>query len=266
LVMTRGLLRVGLIGFGAMGREVVRLLEQHSKRVQITAVLVRSMPDPIPAVRVVQTLEALLESQPDIILECAGHAAVQQHAEPVLRAGVNLVVASVGALADAELEKRLRSASLSGAQWIIPSGAVGALDALAAARWAGLDRVVYTSRKPPRAWLGSPAEALLDLGSIHEATVFYTGSARDAARDYPQNANVAAAVSLAGLGFERTEVHLMADPHLQQNVHQVVAEGAFGHLEFILHANTLPENPKTSRLAPASLVETLLKAGSEVVA
>ncbi len=257
---------MGLIGFGAMGREVVRLLEQHSKRVQITAVLVRSMPDPIPAVRVVQTLEALLESQPDIILECAGHAAVQQHAERILRSSVRLVVASVGALADAELEKRLRAASLSGAQWIIPSGAVGALDALAAARWAGLDRVVYTSRKPPRAWLGSPAEALLDLGSIHDATVFYTGSARDAARDYPQNANVAAAVSLAGLGFEHTEVHLMADPHVQQNVHQVMAEGAFGHLELTMRGNTLPDNPRTSMLTPASLVQAVLKARSEVVA
>lgn len=263
--MTRGVLRVGLIGFGAMGREVVRLLGQHSERVQITAVLVCSMPDPTPVVRVVHTLEALLESNPNIVLECAGHAAVQQYAERVLQAGVNLVVASVGALADAELEARLRAVTSSGSRLIVPSGAVGGLDALTSARFAGLERVVYTSRKPPRAWLGSPAETILELDSLTEPTVFYTGSAREAVRAYPQNANVAAAVSLAGLGFERTEVHLMADPHAQQNVHQIVAEGAFGRLELTMHGNTLPENPKTSRLAPASLVQAVLRAGSEVL-
>jgi aspartate dehydrogenase len=246
---------IALIGFGAIGQELLRLLEPHP--VRVTAVLVRRELE--ANVRVVHTLEALLETQPGLVIECAGHQAVQQYGAAVLRAGFDLMISSVGALCDHELEFALHVAKTSsGARLLVPSGAIGALDALASAKIAGLDRVVYTSRKPTKAWRGTPAEDVLDLESLRSAHVFYSGSARVACRDYPQNANVAAAVALAGLGFDRTEVHLIADPDASSNTHLIHAQGTFGELEFRISNAPLVSNPKTSAITPASLVQMVL--------
>ncbi len=89
---------------------------------------------------------------------------------------------------------------------------MGGLDALAAARRAGLSSVSYVSRKPPAAWLGTPAERVADLSALTAAAAVFTGTAREAALAFPQNANVVAAIALAGLGFDETQVTLMADP------------------------------------------------------
>jgi len=137
------------------------------------------------------------------------------------------------------------------------SGAIGGLDALRAAACAGLHKVVYTGRKPPAAWKGSPAEALLDLSALHEPAVFYDGTATDAARDYPRNTNVTAAIALAGAGFEATRVRLVADPGIDGNVHEVQAHGASGRFSITLENLPLPDNPKTSWLAALSVEQAV---------
>jgi aspartate dehydrogenase len=247
--------RIALIGFGAIGQELLRLLEPY--QVRIVAVLVRRELE--ANVPVVHTLEALLETKPDVVIECAGHEAVRQYGAAVLKAGFDLVISSVGALCEHELEQALHDAKTTGgARLLIPSGAIGALDALANAKIAGLDRVVYTSRKPAASWRGTPAERLLELGALRGVRVFYSGFAREACRDYPQNANVAAAVALAGIGFDHTEVHLIADPDATSNTHLIHAQGAFGELEFRISNAPLRSNPKTSAITPASLVQLLL--------
>nr|WP_145552610.1 aspartate dehydrogenase [Variovorax boronicumulans] len=261
--------RIALIGFGAMGRSLARMLAAHADSVCCVAVLQRPGTSagsgwPAGAERV-ETVAALLALQPDLVVECASHTALQQHGAGVLAAGTDLLVAAVGALADAALEQRLCTAAREGgAQVLVPAGALGALDILSAARLAGLARVDYLSHKPAHAWKGTPAEQLCALDALTAPTVFYEGTAREAALRFPQNANVAAAVALAGAGFEATRVRLMADPAAQGNRHVLHAEGAFGHFDFSVSGQVLPDNPKTSMLAPASLARCIFNRGAAI--
>ena len=164
------------------------------------------------------------------------------------------MVVSIGALADEVLRSKLELAAREGdAQLLTVSGAIGGLDALDAARSAGLDSVVYTGRKPPGAWKDTPADQMFDLAGLQVATTIFEGTAADAARLYPKNANVTAAVAIAGVGFDKTQVRLMADPSVTQNVHELEVRGAFGRFIIRLENNPLPDNPKTSWLAALSI-------------
>ena len=177
-------------------------------------------------IEIVEALDDLIALGPALVAEVAGQAAVAEHGEAVLRGGIDcLMIISVGALADPALLARLKAAAQSGhGRILLPAGAIGGLDAIAAMRVAGLTSVRYRSRKPPAA--GSAAERTVDLGALTRPTVLYKGIAGEAALLYPQNANVAAAVALAGLGFDATEVELVADPGAPGNVHEIEAEGA----------------------------------------
>ena len=180
---------------------------------------------------VVEALDDLLARGPTLVAEVAGQSAVAEHGDAVLRSGIDCLVISVGALADPALFARLRSAAHDGnSRILLPAGAIGGLDAIAAMRVAGLTSVRYRSRKPPAAWRGSPAEQAVDLDQLTRRTVLYKGTAGEAALLYPQNANVAAAVALAGLGFDATEVELVADPDAPGNIHEIEAEGVAGTL------------------------------------
>ena len=248
---SRALLRVGLIGDGGISRAVRRAVTSLADpRLEICGVLTRKEPP--------HTLDSLLAARPDMVVECASHAAVSEYGELVLRAGVDLLVTSIGSLADPGLEDRLiRAARQARARLILTPGAIGGIDALAAARLGGLHRVCYRGRKPPLAWKDTPAEQQLDLATITEPTPFYKGNAREAARLFPKNSNVAATVALAGVGFERTEVELLADPTVQRNVHELVFEGNDGCFEMRMEGVPSPENPRTSLLTAHSIVRIL---------
>lgn len=254
-------LRIGLIGFGAIGQTIADALRSEPGLVLVGVLgrerTVESIGAELPdGVRATARLSELLSLRPDVIIECAGHQALREYGATVLTSGIDLVVASVGALADAALEAELRAAA-TGARLLVPAGAIGGLDVLGAAKHAGLERIDYTGRKAPKAWRGTPAEKLVDLDRITEAQVFFEGDARTAALQFPQNANVVAAVALAGAGFERTRVRLVADPNVDANQHAVTAKGMFGEIRIEVTARTLPRNPKTSMLAPYSIVRTL---------
>ena len=254
---------MALIGYGAIGQIVAGALRDRSG-LTLVGVLTRERSanrvaaELGPCVRVTVGATELLALQPDIVVECAGHAALHEHGEALLRGGVDLLIASVGALADQALEDRLRAAADScGSRILISAGALAGLDALGAARRAGLDMVEYVGRKTPQAWRDTRAAELVDLDRVTAPTVFFEGSARQAALEFPQNANVVAAVALAGLGFDRTRVRLIVDPGEARNQHSVHASGAFGELSTNVVARTLATNPKTSMLAPWSLVRAL---------
>jgi aspartate dehydrogenase len=158
-------------------------------------------------------------------------------------------------LANAELlEAIAEAARMGGAQARVVSGAIGAIDALAAAALDGLKRVTHTTRKPAIALLPGAEAARL----VH-AQLIFSGNAREAALRFPESMNVAAAVSLAGIGFDRTEVRILADPDCLVNRHEVVAEGAFGTFRFEIQNVPSETNPKTSRIVAASVVKSLLQ-------
>jgi aspartate dehydrogenase len=261
-------MKVGIIGYGAIGAalaaelaatpdRVVGILARESSAAAVRAKVAEALP-------VVTDLPALLSLSPDVVVECAGHAALREYGAAVLASGRHLVVSSVGALADEATESVLRASATGQGRLVIPSGALGGLDVLGAALRAGLDEVSYTSRKGPAAWRGTKAEELVDLAAVRDATVFYEGTARQAALDFPQNANVVAAVALAGIGFDRTRVRLLVDPEATGNRHLVEAWGAFGEISATVMARTLPANPKTSMLAPCSLARAVANLGGSV--
>jgi aspartate dehydrogenase len=263
---------VGLIGCGGIARDVVAALRASpSDGIAIVGALARpgraaDARARLSDIAVVESLDELLARDPAIVAEVAGQAAVAEHGAAVLRNGTDCLVISVGALADPALLARLKAAAQEGASRILlPAGAIGGIDAIAAMRVAGLTSVRYRSRKPPAAWRGSPAERVVDLGRLTQRTVLYKGTAGEAALLYPQNANVAAAVALAGLGFDATEVELIADPDAPGNVHEIEAEGAAGRLAIQLEGKPSRSNPKTSALAAMSVARALLNERATIV-
>lgn len=256
-------MKIALIGYGAIGAALLDGVRADAG-IEIAAVVARprSQGRVAAAVQAVAPAAAVVTAVPaagiDLVVEAAGHAAVAQHVLPALQRGIPCILISVGALSQPGLPERLEAAARAGrTQLQLISGAIGAIDALAAARVGGLERVVYTGRKPPLAWTDTPADENFDLAHLSAETVIFEGSARDAARLYPKNANVAATVSLAGMGLDHTRVRLIADPQVRANTHHLEAEGAFGALELTLRNRALAANPKTSALTVYSAVRAV---------
>ncbi len=207
-----------------------------------------------------------LRAVPNSWPKLPSQAAVSAYGPAVLRRGLDLLVISIGALAEPKLLENLKAAARNGGSRILlPAGAIGGIDAIAAMRLGGLNAVRYRSRKPPAAWRGSPAEKLADLDKLTSRTVLYRGSAGEAALLYPQNANVAAAVALAGIGLDATEVELVADPEAPGNVHEIEAEGAAGRFAIQLQGRPSRTNPKTSALAALSVARALINMEATIV-
>jgi aspartate dehydrogenase len=243
-------LNITLIGFGAIGRAVFQRATAQSG-LRIRHVVVR--PAQIAAVQgqLGDAAQACVAVPADakLVLECAGHGAITDHVLPALIQGVECAVLSIGALCQPGLAEQLAAAAQGGGtQLHLLGGAIGGIDALAAARFGGLMQVSYTGRKPVAGWRGTPAEQVVNLDALSEATVILQGSAREAACLYPKNANVAAMVALAGLGLDQTRVRLIADPQVTANVHEIDAVGDFGELHLVLRGKPLADNPKTSAL------------------
>ena len=259
-----------MLGGGAIGREVLKHLAAD-KTIRVTHVLDLPLQrDSLqravgPGIKVISSLDEL-DTKPDLVLECAGHGAVKAHVPILLARGIDVLLVSMGSLSEKGLAESLEAAAKKGgAQLILIAGAIAGIDAIAAAKVGGLEDVVYTGRKPPIGWLDTPAEQVCDLRNLKEARIIFEGSAGDAARLYPKNANVAATVSLAGLGLERTRATLIADPGVAKNIHHVSVRGAFGELEITISGKPLPDNPKTSALAAYSAVRALRNRVSSVV-
>jgi aspartate dehydrogenase len=260
-------MRLGLIGYGAIGGEVVPAARQGGlgPHVHLAAVLVRR-PRAAP--------DRLLTHEPDVffgrdleaVVECAGHQAVREHGVRCLESGADLVLTSIGALVDDALRARLKQAAArTGRRLTIASAGIGALDVLSAAAVGGLGRVHMTVRKDPSAWYGTEAERLCDLASLREPLVIYEGSVREGAARYPQNVNISAAVALAGLGLDRTGLTIIADPTIRSHVVEIEAEGAFGSFRFCEDVEPTVENPKTGRLVAMAVIKTIRQLAAPVL-
>jgi aspartate dehydrogenase len=243
-----------LIGLGTIARGVLELV-QPADRIDIVGALVAHPNKLRPGchVRLCVRIEDLLALEPDVVVELAGHAALRCHVPTVLRAGVDVLILAVGALADPDTERAIRDAAHAGkSRAVVVSGGIGGLDAIASAGAGHLTRVTHVTRKPARALL--PVD---EASALHEPRVLFEGYARRGVLEFPESINVAAAVSLAGLGLDRTEVRVIADPALDRNRHEVVAEGDFGRLRFEIESVPSADNPRTGRLVAMSVVHAL---------
>ncbi|MDG1470901.1 MAG: aspartate dehydrogenase [Ascidiaceihabitans sp.] len=251
-------MKIALIGQGAIAQFMIEHAQCHG--FEVAAIVLRAGRAPeVSGMKIVHQV-ADLDDDIDMVVDCAGHQALREIGSDVLRAGVDLVTISIGALADDSVSATLRDAAKAGGSKLhLASGAIGALDCLRAAKIGTLHEVIYVGRKPPMGWAGSPAEATLDLTTLTSGhAVHFEGSARDAALAYPKNANVAAAVAIAGIGFDDTKVQLIADADVEVNTHEIRARGDFGSFTFQIGGEVLPGNPRTSALAAMSVVSTIV--------
>jgi len=260
-------MRVGIIGGGA----IARLFLEHIKRsdlddARVVAILGRSdgsRGKPLArqhGVAFVTGLAALLAERPDVVVEAASHQAVREYAEPLLAKGIAVIVLSGGALCDDALRASLeRAAVKGGALLFVPSGGIGGLDALKAACIAGVDEVTIAVSKPPAAWKNIPFLGALkvDLDALAEPYVIFEGSAREGVPLFPANVNIAAVLSMAGIGFDRTRLKVVADPGLTHNTHVIDIKGRSGNISIKLENVPSPENPKTAMLACYSALAAL---------
>jgi aspartate dehydrogenase len=252
-------LEVILVGFGAIGRAIYQRL-QANPGCKVSAIVVRT--NRIEALQTeLGTTVAVVDAVPSsasLVIECAGHEALKLHVLPALRRGVECAVLSVGALSEIGLPEALEESAGKGSTQVhLLSGAIGGIDAIAAAQIEGIDKITYTGRKPPAGWKGSAAENLVVLDSLREPTVFFEGNARQAAKQYPKNSNVAATIALAGVGLDETVVRLIADPSISDNIHEIEVHGAFGMMQLTMKGKPLADNPRTSALTVLSALRFL---------
>ncbi len=259
--------RVAIAGFGAIGRAVAAALDRGIDGLQLAAVSARDaaraergmagFAHPVPVLPL-----ARLAGAADIVVECAPAAVLRDIAEPALAAGRTLIVLSCGALLDnpdlVELARR------EGGRILVPTGALLGLDAVQAAAEGVISRIHMITRKPPMGLEGAPylVEHGISLAGLDRALRVFTGTAREAARGFPANVNVAAALALAGIGPDRTTIEIWADPQIDRNIHRIEVEADAAR--FTLQIENVPslENPKTGRLTPLSVIALLRKRSS----
>jgi len=254
--------KIVLIGWGAIAKRVAELLAERKSAAKIVAVAVRDKTiarEGLPAeVLLIEDPAELALIDASLAIEAAGRASVLPWGEAALSAGMDFVVSSTSAFVEDTIFQQLNErAARNGKKLIIPPGALGGVDALSAASRLSMQSVEHRIIKPAKAWAGTPASQRVKLDEIKEATVFFNGSAREAADAFPQNANVAVITSLAGVGLDRTRVALIADPAAHLNTHEIIAEGDFGKMRLRFENSPLATNPKSSEMTALNLARTI---------
>ena len=254
--------RVGLGGLGAIGMAVARRLDEGVDGLALGAVAARDLAGAKARVAGFRAPPAVvpageLPGHADIVVECAPAAVFAAIAEPALAAGRVFVPVSVGALLGrADLIERAKQ---TGARIIVPSGALLGLDAVRAAAEGRIARVTMVTRKPPGSLAGAPylKEHGISLDGLDAPLKIFEGSARDGARGFPANVNVAAALSLAGIGADETRLEIWADPALSRNTHAIEVESDSANFSMTIENLPSAENPRTGRITALSVIATL---------
>lgn len=263
-------LKVGLGGFGAIGGVLARRLDQGLPGLRLVAVSARDvaraerriaeLATPVPVVPLAE-----LAALADVVVECAPAAVFRAVALPAIEAGRIFMPVSVGQLLE-HPDLALR-AERSGARIIVPTGALLGLDAVRAAAEGEIRTVTMVTRKPPKGLMGAPylEEHGIDLEGLSAPRKVFEGSARDGARGFPANVNVAAALSLAGIGPERTRLEIWADPHVRRNTHRIVVEADAARFEMQIENVPTAENPRTGRITALSVIAALRRLTAALV-
>lgn len=261
-------MKVGVVGLGAIGRKVCQALDAGIRGLTLAAVTARDRDRALAILKGFATppaytdLEGLIAAS-DLVVEASTQAHLGEIAPRALRAGRQLVVLSCGGLLGRDDWVALAEAH--GGRILVPSAAIAGLDGVKGARMGAITAVTMQTRKPPRGLEGAPwiAQHAIDLGAISAETLIFEGSATEACRAFPANVNVVAALSLAGIGPERTRIQIFAVPGLTVNQHRVRVEGEFGRLTIEVE-NVPSENPRTGRLSYLSTIALLKDLGAAV--
>lgn len=253
-------MKIGLIGLGAIGREMLRYIDAAGMDIDVVGVLVANPAKHADAPwKIFDDPETFLATAPDLVVECASQKAFAERVPMMLSAGRDVIAGSVGALADERVHAAIDAAARDGgAQLFIPAGALAGIDALAAAKAVGISTVSYTRSAPPATWSGHEAVQRIDLAALTAAHLVFEGTARLAVQRFPKNANVAAVIALAGIGFEQTKVRIFADPAASSNVHTIDAEGRFGRLHTEIAASRISATTTSSRIVAGSLARGVM--------
>jgi aspartate dehydrogenase len=259
---------VGIVGLGVIGRAVGRALDAGIPGLRLAGGLAR---DRARAERFLAGLAGRppflglddLVAASDVVVEASTQAHLEDVAPKALGAGRDLVVLSCGGLLGRHDWVALAEAK--GCRILIPSGAIAGLDGVKGACVGAVSHVTMETRKPPRGLAGAPwiARHAIDLDAIATETLVFEGPALEACRAFPANVNVVAALSLAGIGPEKTRIRIYAVPGLERNTHRVSVEGAFGRL-LIEIENVPSENPRTGRLSSLSTIALLRDLGATI--
>ncbi len=260
-------MKVALVGCGAIGKVIAKaILANEIPGAQLVAVAEISPTEEVRKISkktgfpLVSKPEEVLQYSADLVIEAAEQEVVRKYAPLFVKAKKDIMIMSVGALADMDfLNEILGLAASQGVRIIVPSGAIGGLDVIKSANVGKLTEVTIRNIKPPQALEGAPyvVRNKIDLQSISLPTPIYEGFAEEAAREFPKNVNVAVALSLAGIGPAKTRVIVIVDPGETRNVHEITAKGDFGEATLKVASLPSPDNPKTSYLAALSAIATL---------
>lgn len=260
-------MRIAFLGGGSIARLALETIFQgRLEGFAPVAILGRSAVSPARdlatrfGVSYVLDRAALIAAKPDVLVEAASHEAVREHAAAVLEAGISMIVMSGGVLADDALREQLEQiAQVKAVTFCVPSGGIGGLDALKAVVAAGCESVEITVSKPPDAWRGVPFVEKLGvrMEQLVGPRILFEGTAREGVRHFPQNVNIAAVLSMAGVGFDRTRLKVVAEPGLERNTHTILVNGTTGTITLKFESVPFPENAKTSMLACYSALAAL---------
>lgn len=259
--------RVGLVGCGTIGSQLALAVDSGKVAnaslnslfdvVEASAQSLKSKTMSNPAVYA--DFGQFIDSEIDLVVEAASQDAVRTYGRDILEAGKDLMIMSAGALAEeAFLSGLLELASKKRCRIYVPTGAIAGIDAVRSVRHL-IESITLTTTKNPKALAGAPFFNTSDIKceSIASRTVIYEGSAAKAVRAFPANVNVAAALSLAGIGPEKTRVKIVADPSVTTNQHEILVTGSFGEMRISVNNVPSPGNPRTSYLAILSAIECL---------
>ena len=255
------MIKVGIVGMGVIGTHIAKAIANGIPGVALAGVSVRS---PTTAGGFTAfSLEDLIQRS-DLIVEAATQAALREFGPVVLQAGRDLMVLSVGGLIGV-LDEWAKLAGEHACRILVPSGAIAGLDGMKGAREGTIASVTMETRKPPRGLAGAPyvVQHGIDLDAIRDETLIFEGVAAEAVKAFPANVNVVAALSLAGIGPERTRIKIFAVPGQERNQHRIIIEGEFGRLRIEVE-NVPSENPRTGKLSYLSAIAMLRELGAPV--
>lgn len=257
--------KIGIIGCGNIGTEIAKAVDKGDINVEIAGcydiskqkydIMLRKLKKIKPPF---MQMEEVIKNC-NLVIECATKEAVRNIFETAIKYYKDIIFLSAGGVLDCQ--DLIEEAKNKMINMYIPSGAVVGIDGLDAAKYIGIKQVTLITRKPPEAFKGNKylLQKNIDINKINIETVVFDGTAKEAINDFPANINVAATLSLAGIGPEKTKVKIIIDPFIKTNIHEIIVEGDFGRFKTITENLPSPENPKTSYLTSLSTIVLIKK-------